>query len=144
MLENGNNFQEFTNFLGSEKLRISNKLKIVSDLKGEKRTVFYRYFKTEHLLKSLAEHTLYLASPSSWDDPFETKYMESLDNIGLQKEEDTNTLKEYSVFATCFKGESAKVNEEAVHISEQVPPPLRDDSQAIFRSKMGQKGRVDC
>ncbi len=113
MLENGNNFQEFTNFLGSEKLRISNKLKIVSDLKGEKRTVFYRYFKTEHLLKSLAEHTLYLASPSSWDDPFETKYMESLDNIGLQKEEDTNTLKEYSVFATCFKGESAKVNEEA-------------------------------
>ena len=41
MLENGNNFQEFTNFLGSEKLRISNKLKIVSDLKGEKRTVFY-------------------------------------------------------------------------------------------------------
>lgn len=37
MLENGNNFQEFTNFLGSEKLRISNKLKIVSDLKGGKK-----------------------------------------------------------------------------------------------------------
>lgn len=113
LIENSNDFQDFRNFLGSEKLRISNKLKIVSDLRGKRRTVFYKYFKTENLLRSLAEHTLYLASPSSWDDPFETKYMDSLDTIVPQKKEVTSALKEYSVFATCFKGESEKVNEEA-------------------------------
>ena len=92
-------------------MRISNKLKEELDQSGE--TVFYKYFKTENLLKSLAENSLYLASPSQWDDPFETKYMESLGTIAPQAEEDTSRLKEYSVFATCFKGDGGIANEEA-------------------------------
>ena len=60
-----------------KKLRISNKLKKVLDHSGKKGSVFYKYFKTENLLKSLVENSLYLASPSQWDDPFETKYMKS-------------------------------------------------------------------
>lgn len=116
MVEQNNgidDFQKFSDFAGAKKLRISNKLRIVSDLSGKSRTVFYKYFNTENLLKSLAENSLYLASPSQWDDPFETKYMESLGTIAPQDEKDTSTLKEYSVFATCFKGESEIVNEEA-------------------------------
>lgn len=106
-----NGFQKFSDFTGAKKLRISNKLKEELDQRGE--TVFYKYLKTENLLKSLAENSLYLASPSQWDDPFETKYMESLGTIAPQAEEDTSRLKEYSVFATCFKGDSGIANEEA-------------------------------
>ena len=40
-------FQEFSDFAGAKKLRISNKLRIVSDLSGKSRTVFYKYFKTK-------------------------------------------------------------------------------------------------
>ena len=103
--------QKFSDFAGAKKLRISNKLKEELDQSGE--TVFYKYLKTENLLKSLAEDSLYLASPSQWDDPFETKYMESLGTIAPQAEEDTSRLKEYSVFATCFKGDGGIANEEA-------------------------------
>ena len=105
--------QNFSDFNKEKKLRISNKLKKVLDHSGKKGSVFYKYFKTENLLKSLVEKSLYLASPSQWDDPFETKYMESLGTIAPQAEEDTSRLKEYSVFATCFKGDSGIANEEA-------------------------------
>ena len=105
--------QNFSDFNKEKKLRISNKLKKVLDHSGKKGSVFYKYFKTENLLKSLVENSLYLASPSQWDDPFETKYMKSLETIAPQDEKDTSTLKEYSVFATCFKGYSGIANEEA-------------------------------
>ena len=105
--------QNFSDFSKEKKLRISNKLKKVLDHSGKKGSVFYKYFKTENLLKSLVENSLYLASPSQWDDPFETKYMKSLETIAPQDEKDTSTLKEYSVFATCFKGYSGIANEEA-------------------------------
>lgn len=105
--------QNFSDFNKEKKLRISNKLKKVLDHSGKKGSVFYKYFKTENLLKSLVEKSLYLASPSQWDDPFETKYMESLGTIAPQAEEDTSRLKEYSVFATCFKGDNGIANEEA-------------------------------
>lgn len=94
------NFQVFKGYNNSNKLRISNELEFRKTVNPK---CLLKYIQTDYFIESLAEKTLYLSSPSKWDDPFETKYMDSLDLIKDQCEKDKETLKNFSVFATCFK-----------------------------------------
>lgn len=94
------NSKDFERYKNSNKLRISNELKFRKTVNPK---CLLKYIQTDYFIESLAKKTLYLSSPSKWDDPFETKYMDSLDLIKDQCEKDKETLKNFSVFATCFK-----------------------------------------
>ena len=94
------NSQDFERYNDSNKLRISNELDVT---KTDNPKCLLKYIQADYFIESLAKKTLYLSSPSKWDDPFETKYMDSLDLIKDQCEKDKETLKNFSVFATCFK-----------------------------------------
>lgn len=89
----------------SKKLKISGEVnkKLHADAKVRNTYCLLRYVRPNDFIRSLADHSLFLSNPSKWDDPFETKYMESIDRIKGHSEKDIKELKRYSVYAACFK-----------------------------------------
>jgi len=69
---------------------------------------------TRLFLDALTYHYIYLASPTQWDDPMETQYMNWLRNNYYQSAPQmARELLNYSVFATCFMMNNG-INEEVL------------------------------
>lgn len=73
-----------------------------------------KYLPIKHFIKSIKEKYFYLAAPSEWDDPMETKYLEELDKSlkNKQQDGDTQRLKKMSIFCSCMTYNDTE-NEEA-------------------------------
>lgn len=73
-----------------------------------------KYLPINYFEKSISDKSFYLAAPSEWEDPLETKYIEELDKSLKNKQlnDDTKKLKEMSVFCSCMTYNDTE-NEEA-------------------------------
>lgn len=90
---NGKGFQ---NFIFSER---NSSVLVSEQLKKEiKNDYVHKYLSIDYFVDSIIHQYFYLASPSTWEDPFETKYLEFLDYFQTDKEE----LQKMSIFCTCM------------------------------------------
>lgn len=89
-------------------------MKRAQDKKDNDIILVQKYLPIKHFIKSITEKYFYLAAPSEWDDPMETKYLEELDKSlkSKQKDSDTQKLKKMSIFCSCMTYNDTE-NEEA-------------------------------
>lgn len=96
---------------------------------NNKKLFFQKYMPFTTFLSSFVNKNLYLANPSRWEDPFETRYMEKLhDNKKLDK---GNRLLCFKAYGTCFK--SIMNNEDE---------PNEDAAWKIYGGNSSMKVRV--
>jgi Protein of unknown function (DUF2971). len=111
-------FQQFETFNGSKYVLVSNKLEeVLKQEKGEESSMkglVQRYLPIDRFLDSTLHHYFYMAAPKTWDDPFETKYLDTLNGElqNLMKPEDFDEIKEMSIFCVCMTYNNSD-NEEA-------------------------------
>ena len=111
-------FQHFDSFNGSKNVLVSDKLtelfKGKPDDEGSANYLVQRYLPIDKFLDSTLHHYLYMAAPKTWEDPFETKYLDTLNDgfHDLRKQEDMDDLKEMSMFCVCMTYNNSD-NEEA-------------------------------
>lgn len=116
-------FQAFNYLKGHDYLLVSEQL--VEDLKNVAKErednskkdllLVQRYLSIDRFVDSVVHQYFYLAAPSTWEDPFETKYIDVLNNPELmnnQNENDRTALKEMSVLCSCMTYNDSD-NEEA-------------------------------
>lgn len=111
-------FQQFDSFNGSKYVRVSDKLQEV--LKGKEgvgssvKGIVQRYLPIDKFLDSTLHRYFYLAAPKTWDDPFETRYLDMLNGEfhDLIEQEVIDELNEMSMFCVCMTYNNSD-NEEA-------------------------------
>lgn len=96
-------FQTFISYPEQSSVMVSKQL--LEEMSKKPDSVINKYLKFDYFLKSISDNYFYLASPSTWDDPFETKYLDALDdpNYTINISEDSITkLKDMSIFCSCM------------------------------------------
>lgn len=104
--------EELTSILVSSKLM--DEMKRVQCKKDNDIILVQKYLSIDNFTKSIADKYFYLATPSKWEDPMETKYFEELDKSlkGKQQNSHTERLKRMSIFCSCMTYNETE-NEEA-------------------------------
>lgn len=110
-----NDFQTFTTMDNLSKIFVSKQL--LDELRSEERSpirFINKYLSIDSFLKSISHRYFYLASPSKWEDPFETKYLDILDGPKMKEigQGSKEKLKEMSIYCSCMTYNDSD-NEEA-------------------------------
>lgn len=103
-----NGFQSFSLYPGTSSIMVSDRL-----MQQVNCCIVQKYLPIDYFVSSITEHNFYMADPSKWDDVFEMKYLEVLDNPnnGFPSEY-LPKLKDMSIFCTCMTYNDSD-NEEA-------------------------------
>ena len=101
-------FQSFSLYPGTSSIMVSNRLMHQVNCR-----IVQKYLPIDYFVGSITEHFFYMAAPSKWEDVFEMKYLEVLDNPNNGfPSKDMPKLKEMSIFCTCMTYNDSD-NEEA-------------------------------
>lgn len=94
--------------------QLMDEMKSNIDKKDNDVILVQKYLPINLFAKSIIGKYFYLAAPSEWEDPMETKYLEELDKSlkSKQQDDDTKRLKDMSIFCSCMTYNDTE-NEEA-------------------------------
>ena len=102
-MEQEEQFQQFEPKNAPPFVLISNQL--TNEMVKDKIRCVHKYLPIDYFIDSIIHRYFYMASPSEWDDPFETKYLDVLndpDKGYLLPEEVKKKLNDMSIFCTCM------------------------------------------
>lgn len=116
-------FQQFVPFSEHSSVMVSKHL--LCDIQKNSNHCVHKYLQIDYFVDSILNKYFYLASPSTWEDPFETKYLDTL-NSSQYHTKHLEQMKDMSIFCTCMTFNNLE-NEEASWKS------YGDDKEQIIR-----------